>query len=840
MSLPAALDTMPIAPLLPEVARTLGTSRNVVIEAPPGAGKSTAVPLALLDAPWLAGRRIVMLEPRRLAARAVATRMAWLLGEPVGRTVGYRTRLESRVGGDTRIEVITEGILTRRLQSDPALEDCAAVLFDEFHERSLNADLGLALCLDTQANLRDDLRLLVMSATLDGDAVAALLGGAPVLRAAGRSFPVDTHYLGRGDADSLVRDVASAVRRACADGPGDVLVFLPGAPEIRRVQRALAEGSAIAGARVLPLYGELAATEQDAALTPDATGARRIVLSTAIAETSLTLAGIAAVVDSGLARRACFDPVSGMSRLETLRVSRAAAEQRRGRAGRLGPGRCYRLWREQDERSMAAQMPPEILAADLAPLALELACWGTVDAAELRLLDAPPAATLTQARDLLAELGALDAGGRITAHGRAMAALGAHPRLAHLLLAGQRTGQGALAADVAALLSERDLLRGPGAARDVDLRLRLEALHSGRCALADASIDRGTRDRMRRAADRWRQQLGTAAAGTPAGGEVGPLLALAYPDRIGRARGGDRRYLLTGGRGAVIAEPQLVAQSEFIVAAELDAGAREARVYLAAPLERAAIERDFQARIRTEARIAWDSREQAVLSMETERLGAVTLAERRLARPEPAQVTAALLTGIRELGLDALPWTPAAGRLRERLAFVHRVEPDAKPPWPDVSDTSLLATLEDWLAPWLDGLTRREHLARVDLVAALRASLDFARGKRLDELAPTHFEVPSGSSIAIDYTDPAAPTVAVRLQEVFGLESTPCLGGGRVPMTLTLLSPAQRPVQVTRDLASFWERGYAEVRKELKGRYPKHYWPDDPRAATATRRVRPR
>ncbi|MFO1377122.1 MAG: ATP-dependent helicase HrpB [Steroidobacteraceae bacterium] len=840
MTLSDTLQSLPIAPLLPRIATTLTHERNAVIEAPPGAGKSTGVPLVLRDAPWLEERKVLVLEPRRLAARAVATRMASLLAEPVGRTVGYRTRLDTRVGRETRIEVVTEGILTRMLQSDPALEGVGVVIFDEFHERSLHADLGLAFCLDTQANLREDLRLLVMSATLDGAAVAQLLGGATVLRAEGRSFPVDTHHLGRASPETLVRDVTNAVHRACSEASGDLLVFLPGAPEIRRVQRALAEERPVAGARVLPLYGDLAPAEQDAALTPDAGGARRIILSTSIAETSLTLEGIHVVVDAGFTRRARFDPVSGMSRLETTRVSRAAADQRRGRAGRLGPGHCYRLWREEDERSMAAQMPPEILDADLAPLALELACWGALDATGLRLLDAPPAATFAQARELLVELGALAGDGRITAHGRAMAGLGAHPRLAHLLIQGQRRGSGALAADIAAVLSERDLLRGPGAARDVDLRLRLDALRTGHCAIADASVDRGARERMRRAAGRWRQQLGIAADAAADSGEAGALLALAYPDRIGRARGADRRYLLSGGRGAVIAEPQLVSQSEFIVAAELDAGAREARVFLAAPVSREVLERGFADRIRRETRIEWDSREQAVLAMESERLGALVLAERRLPDPDPARVVAALVAGIRELGLGALPWTAAATALLQRLVFARRVEPDASPAWPDPGETALLDSLEGWLAPWLDGLTRREHLARLDLVAALRARLDPAQGRRLDGLAPSHIEVPSGSRIAIDYTDPAAPSLAVRLQEVFGLLETPRIGGGRVPLTLTLLSPAQRPVQVTRDLRSFWERGYAEVRRELKGRYPKHYWPDDPFTATATRRVRPR
>ena len=784
-----------------------------------------------------------MLEPRRLAARAVATRMAQLLNEPVGRTVGYRTRLDSKVSPATRIEVVTEGILTRWLQRDQSLEGVALVIFDEFHERGLQADLGLALTLDAQGTLRDDLKILVMSATLDGEAVAALLEGG-IVTSAGRMFPVDTFYRERPAAvrtsrfeEDIATIAASVVSRAIAQEPGDVLVFLPGQGEIRRAQR-LIEGAALpAGTRVLPLFGELPAEQQDAAIRPAATGDRKIVLATNIAETSLTIEGIRIVVDSGLARRAHFDPATGMSRLETVRISRASADQRRGRAGRLEAGICYRLWPEAENASLPAQTKAEILEADLAPLALELANWGVIDPGSLQWLDTPPAASFSQARDLLTSLDTLDANGRINAHGRVLARIGTHPRLAHMIVRGSELGLRRTALEIAALLNERDLLRIP-AGRDVDLRLRLDALRDGR-APAGASIDVGARQRVQRGIDLLDRQV--ARASSPASDatdeDVGRLLALAYPDRIGQSRGEGSRYLLASGRGARLTDVNSIARAEFLVVADIDAGEREALIRLAAPISRVTLETDFPAHIESRERIEWSSREQAVVALRERWLGALSLESRRLEKPDPARVVAALIDGIRATGLEALPWTRESRALQARMIFARRI--DTRAPWPAVMDDDLLASLDQWLAPWLEGMTRRDHWSRLDLHGALLALLDWNQQQRLNEFAPTHLTVPSGSRIPIDYPSDA-PAISVRLQEVFGMRQTPTIGDGKVPLTLQLLSPAHRPVQVTKDLESFWSRGYPEVRKELKGRYPKHYWPDDPLTAVATARARPR
>jgi ATP-dependent RNA helicase HrpB len=836
---------------LPALRAAVVAHANVVLQAPPGAGKSTGVPLALLTEQSLRPGKIVMLEPRRLAARAVATRMSQMLGEAVGQTVGFRTRLESRTSKNTRIEVVTEGILTRWLQRDATLEGVAMVIFDEFHERSLNADVGLALCLEAQAEVRDDLRILVMSATLDTPAVAQLLGDAPIVSTEGKAFDVETRWAATGAANRGQREIDIATRtartilQALEQEPGDILAFLPGQGEIRRAQQQLEEGGLARSVSVLPLFGDLSAAEQDAALRPGDAQHRKVVLATNIAETSLTIEGVRVVVDSGLARRARFDPSTGMSGLETVRISRASADQRRGRAGRLGPGVCYRLWSETEHASLAAQTAPEILEADLAPVALDLAEWGVSDPRSLRWLDPPPAATFAQARDLLRSLDAIDAEGRITPHGRALARLGTHPRLAHMIVRGAELGLRRLALEIAAVLGERDLLRWNAGRRDADLRLRIEALRRGRVddshVAADVRVDGGARQRAVRSVEVLERQLDTGTATSPAtesDADIGRLLAFAYPDRIAQSRGAGGRYLLSGGRGARLADAQSIAQAEFLVVADLDAGDREALIRLASPLPRAALEADFAALIEHRQRFEWDAREQAVVAQDERWLGAIRLGERRLENPDGERVMSALLAGIRELGLDVLPWTKEARALRQRLAFARDVDTHAPRPWPDVSDDALLATLEDWLAPWLTNMSRRDHLARLDTTAIIAALLDWNQRQRLDELAPTHLQVPSGSRIPIDYS--AAPTVAVRLQEVFGLSTTPAVGGGRVPLTLQLLSPAHRPVQVTKDLASFWARGYMEVKKELKGRYPKHYWPDDPTTAVATARARPR
>lgn len=826
-------DSLPIEPALPELRRALADHRNVVLQAPPGAGKSTGVPLALLPERWRGDARIVMLEPRRLAARAVAARMAQTLGEPVGRTVGFRTRLETKVSKDTRIEVVTEGILTRWLQRDPTLEGVALVIFDEFHERSLNADLGLALCLDAQETVRDDLRLLVMSATLDGAAVAKLLGDAPIVTAEGRAFPVTTHYRERLDMRSsrpqfedMPQIVARTIARAIEDEPGDVLAFLPGQGEIRRAQRFLEETSLPPGVRVLPLFGELSPQEQDAAIQPSPRGDRKIVLATNIAETSLTIEGVRIVVDSGQERRSRFDPATGMSRLELGSISRASADQRRGRAGRIQAGVCYRLWSEAEHAGLSAQTAPEIVGADLAPLALELANWGIADPSALRWLDPPPSATFAQARDLLRSLDAIAADGRVTTHGRALARMATHPRLAHMIVRGAELGMQTTALQIAAVLGERDLLRTHGQDRNVDLRFRVEALRGERSLPAGVSLDQGAKQRALRSIDLLARQLEQTSRDDPKLGnfDVGRLLALAYPDRIAQSRGAGGRYLLSSGRGAQLPPAQSLAQSEFLVVADLDAGDREALIRLAAPISRELLEADFAAHIEHRERFEWDSREQSVIAQDERWLGALKLYERRIDKPDPSRMLGAMLDGVRELGLTALPWTKPARALQTRLIFAKRFDERAPTPWPDVSDSALMEHLDDWLAPWLTDMSRRDHLSRLNMHDMLISQLDWNAQQRLDMFAPTHLLVPSGSRIPIDYTE-ESPTVAVRLQEVFGMRETPTIAEGRIPLTLQLLSPARRPVQVTRDLESFWARGYLDVKKELKGRYPKHYWP---------------
>jgi ATP-dependent helicase HrpB len=844
------LPTLPILEVLPELQSSLAAHRNVVLEAPPGAGKSTVVPLALLEAPWRRDGRILVLEPRRIAARAVAERMAATLGEAAGDTVGYRTRLESRVGPRTRVEVVTEGILTRMLQHDPALEGVACVVFDEFHERNLQGDLGLALALDSQRHLCESLRLLVMSATLDGEAVTRALGDAKLIRSPGRLFDVETRFapprFEPGPRQPRIEGhVVTVAARALGEHVGDALIFLPGAGEIRRVVESLVDALPGKEFSVLPLYGDLPATEQDAVLRPDPRGRRKVVVATNIAETSLTIDGVRIVIDAGLERRQRFDPATGMGRLETVRVSRASADQRRGRAGRTAPGVCYRLWSESAQEALLPQAPAEILEADLAPLALELANWGARDAASLTWIDPPPSAPLAQARELLAALEAVDTTHRITPLGRDMAALGLHPRLAHMVLRGRELGAARLGCEIAAILSERDPLRAPPGFRDPDLAHRVDVIRD-RAPPAGMEADAAAVRRIRRLVQQVERQLerlgrvsSVAASDRGDAVDTGLLLAFAYPDRIGRAReGGGGRYLLTGGRGAAFAEAAALARSEFIVVAALDAGDREARIQLAASLNRSLLERHFASAVVVTESVSWDPREGIVAARRVRRLGALVLEDEPLRRVDPEAARVAMLDGIRRLGLGCLPWTKGLEQWRARVALVRAHDPRGRDAWPDLSDDALLASLETWLAPWLDGITRRDHLARLDLAGALHGRLDWPSQRRLEELAPTHIEVPSGSRIPVDYSSDG-PRLAVRLQEVFGLASSPCLVDGRVPVTMELLSPARRPVQVTRDLASFWARGYHDVKKELKGRYPKHYWPDDPHEAIATRRVRP-
>jgi ATP-dependent helicase HrpB len=833
---------LPVDAALPELLGVLEHDTSAVLVAPPGAGKTTYVPLALLEAPWRGGRRIVILEPRRLAARAAAHRMAALLGERVGDTVGFRIRHETRVGPRTRIEVVTEGVLTRMLLDDPALESVAMVIFDEFHERSLAADLGLALTLQSRQLLRDDLRVLAMSATLDGARVAALLGDAPVVRSEGRSFPVETRYVDPRGA-RVERAVASAIRRALAEHEGDVLAFLPGAGEIRRAEALLADAPLAPRVRLAPLFGNLDQEAQDRAIAPSPPGERKVVLATSIAETSLTIEGVRVVVDSGLARVPRFSPRTGMTRLETVRVSRASADQRRGRAGRVAPGICYRLWPEHESAGLLAHSTPEILEADLAPLALDLAVAGVRDPAELQWLDEPPAAAFAQARELLHELDALDHSGRATAHGRAMAELALHPRLAHMLLRARDLELGDIACDLAALLGERDVLRWDGPTADADVRLRLLVMNDARdraeASRFGARVDTDAVRRVRMERDRLRAALGVrSSAGSDRDlGSTGVLLAFAYPDRVAVARpGASGRFLLRNGRGAVLAGSQSLSTSEFIVVAAVDDQRPESRIHLAAAIAINEIELYLADQIEREETIEWDARLEDVAVVARERLGAIVLTEGRPATVDPAVVALALAEGIRRRGLELLPWTDAARRLQQRVAFVRTLHPE----WPDLSDAALTATIDDWLLPRLDGLRGRADLAKLDLAAILLDRIGWEHRRDLDALAPTHLDVPSGSRIPIDYADPESPVLAVRLQEMFGRADTPRIGGGRVPLTLHLLSPAHRPLQVTRDLGGFWRGSYADVRREMRGRYPRHEWPDDPLSARPTKRAKPR
>lgn len=831
--------SLPIDALLPEVSAALAAHACAVVLAAPGAGKTTRIPLHLRDAPWLAGKKIVMLEPRRLAARMSAIRMADTLKEPVGETVGFRVRLESKVSARTRIEVVTEGILTRRLQSDPELADVGLLIFDEFHERSLDADLGLALALDIQRALRPDLKILVMSATLDDQAVAAVLGHVPVLASSHRPFPVETRYLAAPAGDDLAREMAAAVRRALAEEDGSILAFLPGEGEIRRTATLLEDGGLPAGVVVAPLFGALAPDEQNRAIAPPAAGVRKVVLATTIAETSLTIEGVRVVIDCGAKRVPRFDPGRGMTQLVSVRVSRAAAEQRRGRAGRLGPGVCYRLWTEPEDRGLKPYDEPEMLQADLAPLALDLASWGVADPRGLSWLTPPPAGAFAQATDLLRRLDALDAAGRITAEGKAMAALPLHPRLAHLVHRGIDVGEGGLACDIAALLSERDVLMGT---RDPDIRLRLDVIRENAGRSAGLRVNHGGLARVRAAAKQIRGISGAKRDDASSGGgssAAGGLVALAYPDRIAQRRGGDGRYRLSGGGGAFLDPADPLAAQDYLAVADLEGAAREGRIYLAAALTQAEIESTFAGDIEDGAEVAWDPREDAVVARKTRRLGALVLEARPLRDADSALLQAAMIAGVRDMGLDALPWSDATRALQHRVAALRAAYPQDA--WPDMSNAALTESLETWLGPFLDGVTRRNHLARVDLNAALRSLLPWPLPQRLDELAPTHIAVPSGSHIAVDYSVQGAPALYVKLQEVFGLRETPSIAGGRVQVTLHLLSPAQRPIAVTADLKSFWANVYPQVRGEMRGRYPRHIWPENPLEAVATRRsIKPR
>jgi ATP-dependent helicase HrpB len=808
---------LPIHEALPALKAALAERSAAVLVAPPGAGKTTVTPLALLDEPWARGGKLIVLEPRRLAARAAAERMAATLGERVGEAVGYRVRLASRVSARTRIEVVTEGVFTRMILDDPGLDGVAAVLFDEFHERSLDADLGLAFARDAQAVLRPELRLIVMSATLDAAPVAALLDGAPIIESQGRMFPVETRYLGRDRVLRIEDQVVRAVTRALAEEGGGVLVFLPGQGEIVRVAERLAERVRDPAVEIAPLYGALDAAAQDRAIAPPPAGRRKVVLATSIAQTSLTIEGVRVVIDAGLARVPRYDPASGLTRLETVRVSLAAADQRRGRAGRTEPGVCYRLWDQRETRGLVPFDRPEMLEADLARVALDLAQWGAGEG--LAFLDPPPPAALDEARRLLQRLGALDASGALTEHGRRMAGIALPPRLAHMVLRAAASGQAERAARIAALIAERGL-----GGRAVDLETRLDGF----------ARDRGPRARDAASlARRWAAEAGPARGAEKLGDAL--LLAEAWPERVAKARGGEGHFQLASGRGAFMEATDPLAKAPWLAIAELGGGEARDRILLAAELDPTELETAFADRLTREARLERDAGGR-LKAKEVVALGALVVEERLIADPDPALILAALLDEVRAKGLEALPWGEASDALRARAAFLRGLDPTA----PDLADAALLANLDAWLAPILAGKSALGQLADRDLEAALRSRLDHAAQRRLDAEAPLRFEAPTGSRLAIDYAAEGGPRVDVRVQELYGLTRHPAVAGGRVPLVLALLSPAHRPIQLTRDLPGFWRGAWAEVRKEMRGRYPKHPWPEDPAAAAPTTRAKPR
>lgn len=814
---------LPIDAVLGELAAALAQGSTAVLVAPPGAGKTTRVPLALLDAPWVGDGTLIVLEPRRIAARAAAERMAQTLGEKVGETVGYRVRFGSKVSRRTRIEVVTEGIFIRRILDDPELAGVAAVLFDEFHERSLDADLGLALARDAQQGLREDLRLLVMSATLDGARVATLLGGAPVIASEGRAFPVETRYLGRKPDAPIERQMADAIAMALRADAGSVLAFLPGAAEIRRTQSLLAERVGDPAVEIVPLFGALEAGVQDRAIAPAPKGRCKVVLATSIAETSLTIDGVRIVVDSGLARVPRYEPDIGLTRLETVRASRAAVDQRRGRAGRTEAGVCYRLWDEPQTASLEAYTRPEILAADLSSLVLDLAHWGATDPAALAFLDPPPAPALTEARALLREIDALDADGRITDEGRRLRALPLPPRLARMIVDAAALGAGEAAAEIAAILTERGL-----GGDSVDLDARLDNFRRDRSPRAAAA---------RQLAQRWAAQ---ASSSSPQGGgetvSTGAILALAYPDRVAKNRG-NGSFVLANGRGAAIDPASALARAPYIAVAELTGTAANGRILLAAPLTLAEIETVFAGHIATDDEIVFDRQAMALRARRRKRLHAITLSEQPLPIAPSETAARVLADGLVAAGLGRLPWSKPLRQWRDRVMFLRAAAPED---WPDLSDAALAARREEWLAPALFGKTALSDLTPGELSEALHGLLPWEMRARLDREAPTHVEAPTGTMLAIDYAAEEGPKISVRLQEMFGLSVHPSIARGRIPLVVELLSPAQRPVQVTRDLPGFWRGSYAAVRADLRGRYPRHPWPDDPAAALPTRRVKPR
>ena len=830
------ISTLPIYEIIPKLKKEISSYDSLVLQAPPGAGKTTVVPLELLHEPFLKNRKIIMLEPRRLAARAAAHRMADILGEKVGETVGYRVRMDSKIGPKTKIEVVTEGILIRQLQSDPELSNVAVVIFDEFHERSIDADLGLAFCLDIQKGLRDDLKLIVMSATLDGERVAKLMGHAPILTSEGQAFPVERHFLPRKPNDKIEHSMASAIMKALQEETGSILAFLPGAGEIERTKKILEEKKLGAEVLLCPLYGMMNFADQDKAISPATRGKRKIVLSTAIAETSLTIEGIRIVIDSGLSRNSFYDTKSGMPGIETKMVSRASADQRTGRAGRLETGVCYRLWSEAAERALIPFTVPEMKRVDLTSLYLSLNQWGVRNFNELSWLDMPEQATIDQAADLLTSLDAINENG-ITEHGKKMAAMPMHPRLSHMVVKADEIGHGSLALTVAALLEERDILALKQDQKTADLRLRVEAvLH-----IKNREIKAATRlgckvtvaKRVLQQVRIWHKNYHIHENEIDID-KTGLCLSFAFPDRIGALRQGpDGAYLLSGGRGAKLISHDPLMVDPFLSIGHLDVGAREARIFMAAPIDRTDIEHYYKHQIEKHESISWDERYQTVRAEEKVLLGRMPLRVSKIKKPNKDLLLESLLFGIRKMGLSILPWDKNSNSFRRRVALLNAHGVISF----DFSDQGLLDHLEVWLMPYLNDITNFVALSKLNLTEILKNTLDWQDQKKLDELVPTHFKVPSGSNIAIDYEmDP--PVLAVKLQEMFGALQSPSIINGKVNLTVHLLSPARRPLQITTDLIGFWSSSYKEVQKEMKGRYPKHPWPDNPIDAIPTKKVK--
>jgi ATP-dependent helicase HrpB len=838
---------LPIDDILSALLESVTVHRNVLLHAPPGAGKTTRVPLALLDIIPPEAGRIIMLEPRRLAAVSAARWMAHTLGEEVGQSVGYTIRFDSKVSGVTRIEVVTEAILTRRIQNNPLLEGVAMVIFDEFHERSIHADLGLALCLDLQKQVRNDLRILVMSATLECEPLSGLMGNAPIISSGGRSFPVDEVYQEDQPHTALPARVMAATLRALAETEGDVLVFLPGIGEIRSSAARLVEaGLTDRGISIHPLYGDLPFEEQQTAILPGKE--RKVVLATSIAETSLTIESVRSVIDCGLSRRMRHDPASGMNRLVTVRESQSSAEQRKGRAGRLAPGVCYRLFSRHTYNAMTAHTPPEILDSDLSPLLLELAAWGVSDPSSLAWLDPPPAAAISAAGELLVELEALDEAGRVTSVGLAMARMPLHPRLARLLHRSQELCCPGMGCDLAALLSERDIVRrgrevNTRSGRTLDVYERMELLLEWRAnGCSDIALDGGAMKNVERVSCQLLHLLGSGAGQYPGGGAqelVSRLLLVAYPDRVAKQRDSETgSYLLSNGRGARMASATHIFSSAYLVAVSIDAGNQsEGIIHLAAPISEELLRDELGERIERRDRINWDSREGRVISVREECLGAVRLVSRPFV-PDPELLLPVIIAAVRASELDLLTRDEAFLQLQARVMLLQRAFPGDG--WPDLSDSALLESLETWLVPVIHSVSNAQQLAAVNCAATLLDLLEYRQRQALEELAPTHLVVPSGSRIRLDYCEGELPVLAVKLQELFGLADTPTVAGGRVPVLLHLLSPAGRPLQVTKDLEGFWDGSYHQVKKEMKGRYPKHPWPDDPWNATPTRRAKPK